>query len=312
VLSWRRTGAAAAAVALCAAGYAAWRLGYRPWAPGVVRRLPPSETLVYLDLRPLRGAFGGPAHAGSGYAAFVRSSGFNFDRDLNQLALALRGDPAHPVSACAVLDGQFGPRFLHYLHRHALRQLRIAGLAAWQFPGWARPKQIMTLALVSPNLLVVTNAANPAPDLDRARNRWGRVPPLWHAAWWRPRPLAYLAADALTLAAERHLDGNRPPWSGAQRVDLSFRLVPPGRLALTANELASGAPAASREQAWLAREEKPLAAILRQFPPAGPPLAAWLRRVRLQRHGRRLRATLNVSASQARRLLLDLSAAAPR
>jgi hypothetical protein len=300
---WRRAALALAALGLLAGGASAWRLDYRAWAPEVVRRLPASETLVYVDLRPLRALLPTAPSGGSGYAAFVRDSGFDYTRDLDQLGLALRGDPARPTSACAILQGRFGPRFTAYLNHHAGRRVQVAGLAAWRFPGWARPAQAMTLALVARDVLVVTNAPDPAADLRRARSAWRPAPPQWRAVFWRPRPLAYLGADTLTLAAERHLDGQRPPWAGARWARISLRAGPAGGLTLEAREQADAPQAAARTQAWIATQRQSLAAALAQAPAPGAELAALLARVRLRRDGARLRARLRLSLGQARALL---------
>ncbi len=294
-------------LALVAAGGIAWQLNYRPWAPGIVRRLPPAETLVYLDLRPLRGRWagmdwGGTRAGGSAYARFVQDSGFDYTRDLDQLGLALRGDPAHPVSACALLEGRFPAGFTAYLDRHARRRRRIAGGAAWQFPGFARPQQTMTVALVAPDLLVVTNAANPAPDIVRAQSGWHGAPRLWRAAFWQPRPTAYLAANTRRLAAERQLDGGQPPWAGAREIEVSLRLAPPGQAILQAVEQAGDAAAAGRAQAWWGSELRALGAGL-SAETSTRALAAPLGRVRLERSGSRLSATLRLRPGELRRWL---------
>ncbi|MGH9477240.1 MAG: hypothetical protein ACRD1C_13055 [Terriglobales bacterium] len=98
---WTVVAAAAAVVGACL-----W------WAmpPAAVRQLPSGQTLVYVRMRRLR-PFLTASNAyplAPQYAAFVRASGFDFTRDLDAAAISLHGDPARPVDATAILDGEAG------------------------------------------------------------------------------------------------------------------------------------------------------------------------------------------------------------
>ncbi len=80
---------ALAVVAAAAVSGAAFVLGHRP--PLSARLLPSADAYIYIDLRPLRaaGLFNRMPALDADYAQFVRDTGFQFERDLDQAAFAV-------------------------------------------------------------------------------------------------------------------------------------------------------------------------------------------------------------------------------
>src|SRR6185437_5029608 len=154
--------AAVVAVLAASGAWAGWTLA----VPRAVRALPPGSALFYLDLAPVRRAgvlaLGGDQPRGSAYAAFVRDSGFDFERDLDQIAVSMQGSVLQPEQTTAILIGRFSQQLDSYLAAHALRKTKVAGRVAYQFPGWARPNQPLTVIELSHDRLLVTNAGDAA------------------------------------------------------------------------------------------------------------------------------------------------------
>ncbi len=84
--------AVVSAAAISGAGFV---LRYRPPLPA--RLLPAADAYIYLDLRPLRaaGVFHNMPAMDADYAQFVRDTGFQFERDLDQAAFAVHLPPAN-------------------------------------------------------------------------------------------------------------------------------------------------------------------------------------------------------------------------
>ncbi|MGH9467539.1 MAG: hypothetical protein ACRD1Y_09305 [Terriglobales bacterium] len=255
--------------------------------PAIVRSLPPGESLVYLNFAPLRGALQDlTASRAPGYAAFVRESGFDYLRDLDAIAISMRGNPARPSEATAILKGRFGPRFEQYLQQHARAQELIGGARAYIFPGWARPQQLLTVVPLSGSELLVTNAADPGAVVAHAR-RWSDLaPPLWRAGNnWRLL-VGYAGFNVEQLEAERALDGGQEPWQGIERVEARLRAGTSGAtLELSAT---GGDPnAAANARAWVTREVAALRPLLRQDAAGRPTLRALLDRLQSGQVGNR-------------------------
>ncbi|MGH9480534.1 MAG: hypothetical protein ACRD1L_00430 [Terriglobales bacterium] len=286
--SWGVVGGAAA-VAVTAA--AAWALGFRPWAPRVVRMLPAGETLVYLNVAPLRHAGwpgGGVRGRAPGYAGFVQESGFDFERDLDAVGISLVGRPDRPNAATVALAGRFGGRFEAYLRRHALSQMRLGRVIGYRFPGWARPQQPLTVVLLDRGHVLVTNSADPTPVVAGAERWWPRAPSLWPAAW-RPPGIAYFGLDALRLAAERQLDGAIPPWQGAQRIEARIEPASDGGLSLRGRATMISPDAAVQLLTWARHARDTWRSALAEDalgpPPRGLALRALLDQLTLTQSG---------------------------
>lgn len=98
-------------------------LAYRYWHPGetfgerqhMLALMPEdSSSVIYIDWAQLRGSAAFSAllrwapkpTVDSDYAQFLQATGFNYETDLDRLALAIRRDP-HSTQAFAVVDGKF-------------------------------------------------------------------------------------------------------------------------------------------------------------------------------------------------------------
>ncbi|HET9784638.1 MAG TPA: hypothetical protein VFP94_06730, partial [Terriglobales bacterium] len=227
------------------------------WAmpPSIIRSLPPGQTLIYVSWKPLRqvGALSGAVARSPGYEAFVRESGFDFQQDLDAIAISMTGPPTRPTHTTAILRGQFGPKFTAYLQRHALRRERIGGAEAFIFPGWARPQQRLSVVPLGPGELLVTNAGNAAAVVAQARRWWSAAPELWKAGnnW---RMLAgYADINTEQLEAVRALDGTAPPWQGVEQMEMSLR-GSDGGLRLEGTARAASPEAAAAVQTWVETE----------------------------------------------------------
>ncbi|HVB39301.1 MAG TPA: hypothetical protein VNE83_00250 [Terriglobales bacterium] len=281
--------------------------------PAIVRMTPPGQTLLYLNLQPLRRAgwlqsaaiapASAPGDAAS-YAAFITGSGFDFTRDLDAVACSLRGAPLHPAGTTCVLAGHFGPRFTAWLAAHALHRIALPrGGAAYQFPGWAQPTRPLYVFLADATHLVATNAADPAALAARApqtpslwqRARSSRSPWSSLATWlWRTPPVGYLAVNTLDLAAARQLDGTRPPWRGAQSIEARINLSAASGLTLNGVEQTTSPANAAAARNWL---EPALAALAQSLPPdAGGKLSLRdvLDRLQVRQTGAQLTLTLQL------------------
>src|SRR6185312_9437577 len=117
-------------VALAAIGAALYLRGQT--APEAARLLPESDAVLYFDLKPLRtfSGFGAsPVAHDPDYEQFVKDTGFQFERDLDEAAIAVHapepaGDPLHPDAKerrfSQVLIGTFDTtKLTHYLHKLA-------------------------------------------------------------------------------------------------------------------------------------------------------------------------------------------------
>lgn len=95
--------AAIAAVIVVAAGTAAWLWLSFSGPPKSARLLPEADAYIYVDLRPLRLAsvFGSlpTVSRDPDYQAFVDATGFQFERDLDEAAMAVHLPPAAPAQA---------------------------------------------------------------------------------------------------------------------------------------------------------------------------------------------------------------------
>lgn len=238
------------------AAVAALALAYWARTPGIVRRLPPGDVLAYLNLRPLRRAgWLGRAEPQKNpeYATFVRESGFDFERDLDEVALTQRGWLGAAQDTTCILQGRFGEQFFHYLATHALSQSQMAGITAYRFAGWARPQQTLIVARVAPDMVIVTNRSDAATALAAAQRRWTPGPELWRRRrWWGAR-VGYAAMDVMQLAARRQLDGSQEPWRGGQRLEAGIRATAQG-VEIAGDEVMDNPGDAAAAAAWLVQQ----------------------------------------------------------
>ena len=94
----RRRNILIVAVVLAAAAFIAGMLLLRRGqAPEAARLLPSADAYLYVDLTPLRtaGLFkNAPSNMDPDYAQFVRDTGFQFERDLDEAGFAIHLPPA--------------------------------------------------------------------------------------------------------------------------------------------------------------------------------------------------------------------------
>jgi len=282
---------------------AAWLL-YRS-VPVEVRALPAGDTLLYMDLQPLRQAgwlaVGGNIQPAPAYAAFIKESGFEFERDLDRLAISLRGSPVQSDSTTAELAGNFPAKFQAYLGQHAQRRLALDGAVGYQFPGWSRPDRPITVIPLGPRRLLVTNSVHPQAVLRQAQTFHPFAPPLWRRPFWSLPPLGYFAMDTLHLAAQQKLDGRRPPFRNAQRLQASLVAHPDLSLSLSGT-LATASPAdAAQSAAWLQAQIQHFQPLLPEAPDGTPTLRALLDRLQVTQSGPQVRFTLRLDRTTLQR-----------
>ena len=141
-------------------------------APEAVRLLPENDGVIYVNLKPLRtlSGFGNQSviHEPD-YEDFVRDTGFQFERDLDEAAIAIHapepaGDPFHPDAKerrfSQILVGKFDPtRVTHYLHKLASDVERYRDVDVFLIPHEGRKVRV---AVLTSDTVAVTNTADPA------------------------------------------------------------------------------------------------------------------------------------------------------
>lgn len=148
-------------------------------APEAVRLLPESDAVIYVNLQPLRtgGAFSAlpEAQRAPEYEEFVRGTGFQFERDLDQAAFAvhLPGSPQNPdveTRFSEVFVGRFDyDKLTEYLRRKSRRVEKYQDTEVFTIPVENRTVRV---AMLSVDMVAVSNSAQPRvleSIVDRAR-----------------------------------------------------------------------------------------------------------------------------------------------
>lgn len=277
---------AVVAVLAASGAWAGWTLA----VPRAVRTLPPGSALFYLDLAPVRRAgvlaLSGDQPRGPAYAAFVHDSGFDFERDLDQIAVSMQGSVLQPEQTTAILIGRFSQQLDSYLAAHALRKSKVAGRMAYQFPGWARPNQPLTVIELSRDRLLVTNAGDAATVLP---GLLPRRPAAWQHAFWSLPPLGYAAAD-VTADDAHQPEGLR----GSRRWRAEVNPRTDGSLAVHAWLESDNAADAAATNNWLQAQVRQLAPILSANAAGGPGVSALLEHLSFAQQGNTLSLTLDL------------------
>src|SRR5437764_1337922 len=160
----------AVVVFLAAIGAALYLRGQAP--PEAARLLPENDGVIYVDLKPLR-TFGGfgkkPVVHEPEYEEFVRDTGFQLERDLDEAAIAVHapepaGDPLHPGATerrfSQVLIGTFdSTKLTHYLHKLASDVERYRDTDVFLIPHEGRKVRV---AILTSDTVAVSNTADPA------------------------------------------------------------------------------------------------------------------------------------------------------
>jgi hypothetical protein len=131
--------------------------------PEAARLLPESDGIVYVNLRPLRALLHknlNPVIRAPEYQAFIDSTGIDWERDLEEAAVALhrmpdpRG-PNGPVAYSTVLVGKLdGKRLARYLEAHASSKEVYAGHTVYSLPSDGRTVRV---AQISYDTVVISN-----------------------------------------------------------------------------------------------------------------------------------------------------------
>ncbi len=157
-------------LALAAIGAALYLRGQT--APEAARLLPESDAVLYFDLKPLRtfSGFGStPVMHDPDYEQFVKDTGFQFEHDLDEAAIAVHapepsGDPLHPDAKerrfSQVLIGTFDTtKVTHYLHKLASDVERYRDTDVFLIPHEGRKVRV---AILTFDTVAVSNTADDA------------------------------------------------------------------------------------------------------------------------------------------------------
>jgi hypothetical protein len=181
--------------------------------PEAARLLPAADAYVYLDLKPLRaaGLFKNPPSMDADYAQFVRDTGFQFERDLDEAAFAVHlGSSAEVANSSAppetryseVFVGRFdGAKLAAYLRRTAAASRPYGNTIVYEIP---LPGRTVRVATLGKNLVAASNAEGElaihriidhygetfGPAGNDLLRRYYRDVPLASVAWAVTRPAA--------------------------------------------------------------------------------------------------------------------------
>lgn len=148
----RRTLMAVAAV-LVLLGVAIFLRSKAP--PEAARLLPEADGIVYVNLQPIRAFLNRKAHSdlkapthAPEYQQFIDATGVDWERDLDQVAVALHrmenpDGPNGPVAYSLVLVGRLtGPKLTSWLETHAAAQESYAGHTIYSIPSEGRTVRV--------------------------------------------------------------------------------------------------------------------------------------------------------------------------
>ena len=163
----RRTRATILAVLLVCVlvAVAAWLRRKAP--PEVARLLPESDCILYFNLRPLRGYTHfdrRPVPHDPQYQAFIDATGFEFERDLDEVAFGLHRmpnplGPNGPVAFSEVFLGHInGQRLIRYLSSVAASTEVYAGHTIYDIPSQGRTVRV---ALLGYDMVAAANTPEP-------------------------------------------------------------------------------------------------------------------------------------------------------
>ena len=120
--------------------------------PEAARLLPESDGIIYINLRPVRTFFKAnlkPPQRVPEYGEFVEATGMDWERDLDQAAIALHRmpepfGPNGPVSYSMVLVGKLtGAKLNHWLEAHAVGREIYVGHTIFSVPSEGRTVRVV-------------------------------------------------------------------------------------------------------------------------------------------------------------------------
>lgn len=135
--------------------------------PEAARLLPESDGIVYLNLKPIRAFLRKdlqPPHRVPEYQEFVDATGVDWERDLDQVAIALHrmpdpNGPNGPVAYSMVLVGNLtGKRLNAWLEAHAAAREIYAGHTIYSIPSEGRTVRV---AQIGYDMVAVSNTPTP-------------------------------------------------------------------------------------------------------------------------------------------------------
>jgi hypothetical protein len=146
--------------------------------PEAARLLPESDGIVYVNLRPLRKMMSKnlkPVSRATDYQAFIDATGIDWERDLEEAAVALHRmpdphGPNGPVAYSMVLVGKVdGKTLARYLDGHATGKENYAGQTVYSLPSEGRTVRVAQIAY---DMIAISNFPTTEPIhsmLDRHR-----------------------------------------------------------------------------------------------------------------------------------------------
>ena len=135
--------------------------------PEAARLLPESDGILYVDLRPIHTFFRKelrPPERVPEYQQFVNATGIDWERDLDQAAIALHrmpdpNGPNGPVAYSLVLVGRLtGKKLNSWLEAHATDREAYAGKTIYSVPSQNRTVRV---AQIGYDMVAVSNAPTP-------------------------------------------------------------------------------------------------------------------------------------------------------
>jgi hypothetical protein len=242
----KRTIVLLVAFALIAAGVIAYILVRRGSPPSVVKLLPAADDYLYFNVAMVRRSnfFHGlpPVQFDPDYAEFVRQTGFDFEKDLDEAAFALQRPAATATTAPAVPPSEWKntgiftasfdqPRLEAYLKGVAQGVETYRNTIIYSVP---LPGRTVRIAILNARTVAISNTDGPyvlRGIIDRAAEFGGGAPALvhdyygkvpWGSVAWaiaRPAPVAggnerlqlpggfalFLPADTVLVASVRYL-----------------------------------------------------------------------------------------------------------
>jgi hypothetical protein len=119
--------------------------------PEAARLLPEADGVLYVNLRPLRAFFRKdlkPPTRDPDYQAFVDATGFDWEKDLDEAAIALHrmpdpNGPNGPAAYSMVLEGKLtGPKLRTWLETHAATRETYGGKTIYAIPSEGRTVRV--------------------------------------------------------------------------------------------------------------------------------------------------------------------------
>jgi hypothetical protein len=198
-------------------------------APEAARLLPEADAMIYIDFATVRNltAFDQqplPALA-PGYDDFVRETGFSFERDLDEAAMAVHRGSAHGATRYTeILVGHYDEaRLAQYLHQHSRSQETYRDVEIYSTPIENRTLRVALLAIDTVAISNTDDASTLHGIIDRfkkvalpfggprlVREYYGRV------------PLGSLLWAVAHLPASRAIPGSAPTFTLPGGIDVGL------------------------------------------------------------------------------------------